>query len=117
MRIDKNFWRAFFTKKIVRVCFAILVLFVLAAVFADLLAPYDPNAGDLKARLADPSAAHPFGTDYLGRDQLSRMIYGARIAMLIALLEEPTKPVTPRMLRITCQVSSLYTIFTRTYPG
>lgn len=84
MRIDKNFWRAFFTKKIVRVCFAILVLFVLAAVFADLLAPYDPNAGDLKARLADPSAAHPFGTDYLGRDQLSRMIYGARIAMLIA---------------------------------
>lgn len=84
MRIDKNFWRAFFTKKIVRVCFAILVLFVLAAVFADLLAPYDPNVGDLKARLADPSAAHPFGTDYLGRDQLSRMIYGARIAMLIA---------------------------------
>ena len=84
MRIDKNFWRAFFTKKIVRVCFAILVLFVLAAVFADLLAPYDPNAGDLKARLADPCAAHPFGTDYLGRDQLSRMIYGARIAMLIA---------------------------------
>ena len=72
MRIDKNFWRAFFTKKIVRVCFAIL------------LAPYDPNVGDLKARLADPSAAHPFGTDYLGRDQLSRMIYGARIAMLIA---------------------------------
>lgn len=84
MRIDKNFWRAFFTKKIVRVCFAILVLFVLTAIFADLLAPYDPNVGDLQARLADPSAAHPFGTDYLGRDQLSRMIYGARIAMLIA---------------------------------
>lgn len=84
MRIDKNFWRAFFTKKIVRVCFAILMLFVLTAIFADLLAPYDPNTGDLQARLADPSAAHPFGTDYLGRDQLSRMIYGARIAMLIA---------------------------------
>lgn len=84
MRLDKNFWRAFFAKKIVRVCFVILVLLVLAAIFADVIAPYDPNAGDLKARLADPSLAHPFGTDYLGRDQLSRMIYGARIAMLIA---------------------------------
>lgn len=84
MRIDKNFWRAFFTKKIVRVCFVILVLFVLAAIFADVLAPYDPDVGDLKSRLADPSLEHPFGTDYLGRDQLSRMIYGARIAMLIA---------------------------------
>lgn len=84
MRIDKNFWRAFFTKKIVRVCFVILVLFVLAAIFADVLAPYDPDVGDLKNRLGDPSLEHPFGTDYLGRDQLSRMIYGARIAMLIA---------------------------------
>jgi len=58
-------------------------LFALCALFAPLLAPQDPAQIDLPARLASPSAAHWLGTDELGRDLLSRVIYGARISMLV----------------------------------
>ncbi len=60
-----------------------IVVFVLCALFAPWLAPYDPANIDLPARLMPPSAAHWFGTDELGRDILSRVIYGARISMLV----------------------------------
>src|SRR5205807_9277446 len=59
-------------------------LFALCALFAPLVAPQDPAQIDLPARLASPSAAHWLGTDELGRDLLSRGIYGARICMLVA---------------------------------
>jgi len=62
---------------------ALLVLFAVCALFAPWLAPYDPARLDLTARLAAPSAAHWFGTDELGRDILSRTIYGARISMFV----------------------------------
>ena len=58
-------------------------LFALCALFAPLLAPQDPAQIDLPARLASPSTAHWLGTDELGRDLLSRVIYGARISMLV----------------------------------
>src|SRR5204862_1722869 len=58
-------------------------LFVLCAIFAPLLSPHDPAQIDLPARLAAPSLGHWFGTDELGRDLLSRVIYGARISMLV----------------------------------
>ena len=58
-------------------------LFALCALFAPLVAPQDPAQIDLPARLASPSAAHWLGTDELGRDLLSRVIYGARISMLV----------------------------------
>ncbi len=56
---------------------AILAAWVLLALGAPWIAPYDPNAIDLRGILAAPSAAHPFGTDQLGRDVLSRVIHGA----------------------------------------
>lgn len=63
-----------------------LVLLVLAAVlFAPLLAPYDPAEQDIAARLQGPSAEHLLGTDALGRDLLSRAIFGARIALSVAV--------------------------------
>jgi peptide/nickel transport system permease protein len=62
---------------------ATIVVFVLCAVFAGWLAPYDPAYIDLPTRLMPPSPAHWFGTDELGRDILSRVIYGARISMLV----------------------------------
>lgn len=65
---------------------AVVLLFVLLAVFGRWLAPYDPNTGDLAGMLAGPSAAHWFGTDELGRDTLSRVIDGSRIAILVAFL-------------------------------
>lgn len=64
---------------------AIIVIIAIAAVFADYVAPYDPEAMDLMANLAPPSWQHPFGTDSLGRDILSRIIYGARTALAIGL--------------------------------
>ena len=65
----------------------ILVLaYVLGAVLAPLIAPYSPAATDLAARLAPPSRLHWFGTDALGRDVLSRTIYGARVSIMVGLL-------------------------------
>ncbi len=58
---------------------ALLVVFALCAMFAPWLAPYDPARLDLMGRLMGPSGAHWFGTDELGRDILSRTLFGARI--------------------------------------
>ncbi|HXB61410.1 MAG TPA: ABC transporter permease [Acidobacteriaceae bacterium] len=63
----------------------LLLLFTLCAVFAPLLAPYDPAQLDLNARLLPPSHTHLFGTDELGRDILSRTIFGARISLIVAV--------------------------------
>ena len=61
----------------------LVVIFLVFAVFAPWIAPQDPARLDLASRLAPPSLAHPCGTDELGRDILSRLIYGARISMLV----------------------------------
>jgi peptide/nickel transport system permease protein len=63
----------------------LLLLFVMAAVFAPYLAPHDPAQIDLPRRLAAPGAGHPFGTDELGRDIFSRVIFGARISLMVAV--------------------------------
>ncbi len=63
---------------------AFILTMVLAALFAPLISPYDPNAQDVINRFAGPSSSHWLGTDYLGRDILSRIIYGARIAALVS---------------------------------
>src|SRR3990170_5605546 len=59
---------------------------IVLAVIAPFIAPYDPIQTDLASRLAAPSRAHPFGTDQLGRDILSRILYGTRISLRIAIL-------------------------------
>jgi peptide/nickel transport system permease protein len=63
---------------------ALVVLFVASALFAPLLAPYDPAALDIPNRLSGPTWAHPAGTDQLGRDTLSRVLYGGRVALQVA---------------------------------
>jgi ABC-type dipeptide/oligopeptide/nickel transport system permease subunit len=65
---------------------ALILLLVLTAIFANVLAPYDPLAAQPEIRLAAPSWAHPFGTDDIGRDVLSRVIYGSRISLWVGLL-------------------------------
>ncbi len=68
-----------------------LIVVVLLAIFAPLAAPHDPTQQSLRARLQPPAWAaegdftHPLGTDQLGRDLLSRLIYGARVSMIIGL--------------------------------
>ena len=64
---------------------ALLVLFVVCAVFAPWLAPQDPAQLDLTGRLMGPSWSHWFGTDELGRDILSRTLFGARISLIVAV--------------------------------
>lgn len=63
----------------------VIILIALMAIFAPLVAPYDPSAQDLAHRLQGMSKDHIFGTDQLGRDVFSRMIYGARISLCIGL--------------------------------
>jgi peptide/nickel transport system permease protein len=59
----------------------IMVIFILAAIFAPFLTPYDPSKVQMAERLAAPSAAHWFGTDEVGRDIFTRIIYGARYSL------------------------------------
>lgn len=63
----------------------ILIIFFLAAVFAEQIAPYDPTVRSGRAFLS-PNPEHIFGTDNLGRDMFSRVLYGSRIALLIAFI-------------------------------
>ncbi|MBB5339127.1 peptide/nickel transport system permease protein [Edaphobacter lichenicola] len=63
----------------------LLVVFAVCAVFAPWLAPWDPAQLDLTGRLMGPSTAHWFGTDELGRDILSRTLFGARISLVVAV--------------------------------
>ena len=65
---------------LVGLCF--IALFVIAAVFAPILAPYGPLEGGLAQRLEPPSSAHVMGTDSQGRDEYSRVLYGAQVSLL-----------------------------------
>ncbi len=64
----------------------ILIPMFLCAIFAPFFAPHDPYEPDLKNVLSAPSLAHPFGTDTLGRDVLSRVIYGTRVSLLVGFV-------------------------------
>jgi peptide/nickel transport system permease protein len=81
----RRFRRVFFSRGIVVFGLAVLILLFVAAIFAAWLAPYDPYLmeGD---SLEKPSAQHWMGTDLLGRDVLSRLIYGSRIAIMVGFL-------------------------------
>ena len=78
--------RRFFRNKLATVGLVLVASVFLVALVAPLLAPYDPQAQDLTNTLANPSGSHWFGTDEVGRDQLSRVIYGSRIAVVIGLV-------------------------------
>ncbi|TDL78297.1 ABC transporter permease [Palleronia sediminis] len=64
----------------------LVALAILAAILAPVLTPYGPNDTDFLAILQPPSLAHPFGTDDLGRDILTRVIYGARVSLVVGLV-------------------------------
>ena len=77
--------RVFFGRKLAVVGLVLIALLIITAIFAPWLAPYPPNELDMTQTLAKPSADHWLGTDNLGRDVLSRIIYGARTSIIIAL--------------------------------
>jgi peptide/nickel transport system permease protein len=82
----KRFSRVFLGRGVVKVGLFILAVFIILAVFAPLIAPYDPYYTDEEAFLAHPSSAHWLGTDVVGRDILSRVIYGTRTSLEIGLI-------------------------------
>lgn len=79
-------WRIVSANPLSLVGFCIVLGLVLVAIFAPVLAPYEPSAQQLDNTLAPPSADHPFGTDNTGRDILSRIIFGTRYAIAIAVV-------------------------------
>lgn len=82
----KRFAKRLVRQKIAMFALAILVFFVLVAIFADLLMPYDPTEQSLLDKNLPPHNAHLFGTDDLGRDVLSRMIDGTAITLLAPVI-------------------------------
>ncbi len=74
------------TKPLGAIGFVIVAAYILTAIFADFIAPMDPLDVDYELLNALPSAAHLLGTDDIGRDLLSRLIYGARTAMLVGFV-------------------------------
>ena len=79
--------RVFFSRGFMsKICFGIIIVFVVLAVLAPVLAPYPPTEQSLTEALQKPSASHWFGTENLGRDLLSRILYGARISLISSLL-------------------------------
>ncbi|TPK67742.1 ABC transporter permease [Mesorhizobium sp. B2-4-19] len=87
-------WRRFSANRLAFVGLLIIIALLVIAAFAGVLAPYSPTFGDLKnARLLAPSAEHWFGTDDLGRDILSRILYGSRwtlyVVILVAIIAAP----------------------------
>jgi peptide/nickel transport system permease protein len=66
--------------------FVFILLLVFSALLAPSLSPFDPIATNLRVKLQGPSLAHPLGTDHFGRDQLSRVLYGARISLTVGLM-------------------------------
>jgi len=81
----KRFIKVFFKRKIVIFGFVMIILFLAVAAFGDFIAPYGVNEQDLDNVLAVPSASHILGTDALGRDMLSRTIFGTRVALAVGV--------------------------------
>ena len=82
----RRFLRVMFSRWIVILGSIILLMLIITAIFAPLLAPYDPNKVNLKESMQQPSIRHLLGTDEMGRDSLSRIIYGSRIAVIIGVV-------------------------------
>jgi peptide/nickel transport system permease protein len=81
-----NFWEMFYKNKLALTGCGIVLLLFVVSLLAPVIAPYDPGAIDLKNVLVPPSGQHWFGTDQLGRDVLSRMIWGARISLKVGFV-------------------------------
>jgi peptide/nickel transport system permease protein len=84
--MKKNFWEQFLKNKMAVAGFVIVIAMFVVSLAAPWLAPYNPNVIDLKNILNPPSATHWFGTDQLGRDVLSRMVWGAGISLKVGFV-------------------------------
>jgi len=79
----KRFSRVFFQRKLVIFGLFILAILIIVAIFAPLLTPYNPTMGNISQSMQAPNVKHLLGTDLQGRDVLTRLIYGSRIALAV----------------------------------
>jgi peptide/nickel transport system permease protein len=82
----KGFWRAFRRNRLAVVGGIVTIVLALVALAAPLLSPWDPNRPDVKKVLTAPTGTHLLGTDSIGRDVLSRMLYAARISLAVGFV-------------------------------
>ncbi len=82
----RGFWRALRRNRLALAGGVVVVVLALLALLAPVISPRDPNRLDVKRILDAPSKAHPLGTDQLGRDVLSRMLYGARVSLAVGFV-------------------------------
>lgn len=94
----RRFLRVFLGRKVVVLGAAVILLLIITAIFAPFIAPYDPYKQDLGEALRAPSKTHLLGTDPLGRDELSRIIYGTRISLLVGIVSVGAAAVIGMML-------------------
>ena len=85
-KMIEDVFRELWNNKLALFGMIILFLLVFIAIFAPFIAPHDPVDQELKKRLSPPSSEYPLGTDHLGRCILSRLLYGARISLPIAMM-------------------------------
>lgn len=84
--LKEQIFSMFKKNKVALVSAIIITIFILATIFAPLVAPWDPDMQDLSNRLSNPSFEHLLGTDNYGRDVFSRMLYGGRVSLMIGLV-------------------------------
>ncbi|PCI53456.1 MAG: peptide ABC transporter permease [Methylophilaceae bacterium] len=84
--MNKDLFKKALSNPLAMAGFIIIVIVFLLAMLAPWIAPYDPDALDVKAILLSPSLTHWMGTDALGRDVLSRMLFGGRISLLVGIV-------------------------------
>jgi len=84
----RRFWRRFAQNKIAVVAFVFIIFQIIVAIAAPWIAPYNPYKGDFLATWETPSRLHWLGTDDLGRDVFSRLLYGARISISVGVLSQ-----------------------------
>ena len=84
--------RRFLNNKLATLGLVVTLIFILGAIFADVITRYDPLAPDFGATLQTPTAEHIFGTDSMGRDLFSRVLYGGRISIVIAASSSLIEP-------------------------
>ncbi|MHB8156251.1 MAG: ABC transporter permease [Desulfocucumaceae bacterium] len=81
-----DFWKRLKKNRLALISLAFLIVLITVAVLAPVMAPYDPYDGDMPMSLKGPGPGHLLGTDELGRDIFSRIIYGARISLRVGII-------------------------------
>ncbi|UCG67137.1 MAG: ABC transporter permease [Deltaproteobacteria bacterium] len=82
----RRFYRVFFSRGVVVFGIIVIIALIITAIFAPWMAPYDPYALDMSKTILQPCKEHLLGTDALGRDMLSRLIFGTRIALMVGVV-------------------------------